>query len=483
MRSPAGPLLLLLFVVCVICPRSSKAIEPKDKLERLMEYFATNNNFNGSVLVARKGNILLAKGYGWQDVEKKIKNSENSVFQIGTGTMQFTAELLLMIDAQGKLSLDDKVAKFIPTYPGGDKISIKNLLTHTAGVYDYSKDTAIMAQADKPITRDSLLALFKNRPRPFEPGEKFEYSYGNYAVLACIAEQITDRKYEWLIRERIFMASGMYHSGFDFTSLADENKAIGYLHTGADNTPAARGPDSSISFAAAGMYSTVGDMYKFHRTLQEYKLLPKDWQEIAYTPYKNHYAFGWEVENMFQKKFLQSAGNINGFSSYELRQENDDVCIILLQNNTVTVEDNKLIADNIAQCLYDKDYRIPGARQLEAEKEKIVAREEAAEEKEATPRKKEIAEKKDNSERAEKVKIADGEYSFDPSFSITISHDGKDIYAKATGQDAFRILPDRTPLFYKAGVDARIEFVKDEKGNVNKLILHQHGRDMQAVKN
>src|ERR1700744_2389701 len=115
----------------------------------------------------------------------------------------------------------------------------------------------------------------------------------------------------------------MYHSGFDFIDLTDEHKATGYQYKGSGDALAAQGLDSSISFAAAGMYSTVGDLYKWHRTLKEYKLLPKDWQEIAYTPFKNHYAFGWEVENMFQKKFLHCSGNANGFSSYELRQEAD----------------------------------------------------------------------------------------------------------------------------------------------------------------
>jgi CubicO group peptidase (beta-lactamase class C family) len=476
MKPSPGRKLLLLFCICFVCPGFSFAIEPKDKLERLMEYFAANNNFNGSVLVAHKGTVLLAKGYGYQDLDKKIKNTENSVFQLGTGTMQFTAELLLMIDAQGKLSLDDKVAKFIPDYPNGNKISVKHLLTHTSGIADYSKDTAIMNQADRPILRDSLLASFRNSALAFEPGEKFDYSYSNYALLACIAEAITERKYEWLVRERIFTACGMYHSGFDFTDLADANKATGYHKLG-DRVVAAPGTDSSVSYAAGGMYTTVGDLYKWHRTLEEHKLLPKDWQEIAYTPYKNHYAFGWEVEQMFQKRFLESSGTVNGFSSYELRQENDDVFIILLENNMTSAEDNKVMADNIAKCLYDKDYRIPGAAQLEAEKEKDVAKEVVAEEKEnePAPRRKRVSEKQEAS-------ALDGEYAIDANFSITVTHDGKDVYAKATGQDEFHIIPDRIPLFYKAGVDSRIEFVKDENGNVNKLILHQHGRDEQAVK-
>ena len=258
-----------------------------------MDYFAANNNFNGSVLVARNGSVLLAKGYGYRDAEKKIKNTENTIFQIGTNTMQFTAELLLMIDAQGKFGLDDKVAKFIPDYPNGDKITIKNLITHTSGIYDYTRDTALMNHHDKPVTRAELLAVFKNKPLSFQPGERFEYSYSNYVVLGYIAEIITDRKYEWLMRERVFNACRMDHSGFDFTALADENKAVGFHSLGNDIT-VAPGTDSSVSYAAGGMYSTVGDMYKWHRTLEAHKLLPKDWQEIAYTPYKNRYAFGWD---------------------------------------------------------------------------------------------------------------------------------------------------------------------------------------------
>jgi hypothetical protein len=290
------------------------------------------------------------------------------------------------------------------------------------------------------------------------------------------------------MRERIFNACGMYHSGFDFTGLADENKAIGYQNWGHDNVIAAPGTDSSISYAAGSIYSTVGDLYKWHRTLEEHKLLPKDWQEIAYTPFKNHYAFGWEIETMFQKRFLQNAGSISGFSSFELRQENDDVFIILLENNTKPVEENKLIADNIAKCLYDKDYRIPGAKQLVAEKEIIAAKHVVAE-KEIVAAKQLVAEeeivpsnKKVVNEKQEILRSYDGEYSFDPAFSIIITHDGKELYAQAIGQEAFHIIPERVPLFYKAGVDSRIEFVKDENGKIKKLILHQHGRDQQGIK-
>lgn len=479
MRPSTGQKLLLLLCTCILCPFLLVAAEPKDKLERLMEYFAANNNFNGTVLVAHKGTILLAKGYGYSDAQKKTPNTENTVFQIGTNTMQFTAELLLMIDAQGKFSLDDKVAKFLPTFPNGNKISIKNLLTHTSGLFDYTKDTALMSQSDKPMLRDTLLAAFKDKPLAFEPGEKFEFSYSNYVVLGLIAEIITDRKYEWLVKERIFNACGMYHSGFDFTDLVDDNKAVGHRHSGSDLV-AAPLADSSVYYAAGGMYTTVGDLYKWHRTLKEYKLLPRDWQEIAYTPFKNHYAFGWEVENMFQKKFLENSGTLSGFSSFELRQESDDVFIILLENSVLPVEENKVIADNIVKCLYEKDYRIPGAKQLDAEKERIASKEEKVEEEEKE--KEPVRVKRRSVEKEEGLKPFDGEYAIDPAFSITISHDGKDLYAKATGQDEFHIIAERTPLFYKAGVDSRIEFVKDENGSVKRLILHQHGREVQATK-
>jgi len=443
-----------------------------------MEFYAVNDNFNGTVLVVRKGNVLLSRGYGYQDVLKKTKNTDKTIFQVGSVTMQFTAELLLLLDSQGKLSLDDKVKKYVPWYPDGDKISLKNLLTHTSGLYDYTLDTTIMNNPAKPMQLDTLIAQFKDKPLSFEPGEKFEFTNSNYILLGYIIEKMTRWNYEDQLKYKVLNGCGMYHSGFDFTDLADENKATGYYTIVKDTAKEAPITDSSLSYAGGSLYTTVGDLYKWHRSLMDHIMLPKDWQEIAYTPFKNHYAIGWQVENIFQKRFVEHSGSISGFSSLIMRQENDDICIILLQNKMLPAENNKIIANNIVKCLYDKDYKINGADNMIAEKEELLKSNNTNDKEDTEP----VAIKKVVIEKTEPVTQFAGEYVFDPAFSIVVTHKGKEFYAQATGHETCRITQENNPLIYNAGVDAKLEFIKDENGRISKLILHEHARDEQGVK-
>lgn len=445
-----------------------------------MEFYATSGNFNGTVLVARKGTFLLAKGYGYQDVAKKIKNTEKTIFQVGHITMQFTAELLLLLDSQGKLGLDDKVSKYLPNFPNGDKITLKNLLTHTSGLYDYTSDTTLFPDPVKPVTIEQLMGAFQDKPLAFTPGEQFQFTNANYVVLGKIIDSMTRWSYEDQLRYKVLKTCGMYNSGFDFTDVFDNNKAKGYCTIDKDTATEAPIMDSSLTYAGSGLYTTATDLYKWHHSLLAHTLLPKDWQEIAYTPYKNHTAFGWEVETLFQRKFLQQSGSVPGFSSLITRQENDDVVIVLLQNKTQPADVNKIIANNIIRCLYDKDYRIPSANDMETEKIELSKAMRDDDER-PEPNKKTVAEKVVPI-KTEAFLPYIGEYVFDPAFTITISHKGNDLYAQAGGSEAWRLQQESNTLFYKAGLDSRVEFVKDTTGTVNRIILHHHTKDEEGLR-
>lgn len=331
--------------------------DPKGKIDSLLDYYASVSHFNGSVLVFRKGGILLSKGYGFRDEERQVKNDEHTIYQIGTTTEQVTAEFILHLDSQGRLALTDKLSKYLPDFPFGDQVTLKNLLTHTSGIYNYSKDPKWNMHPEQPMKIQDLLNQFRSKPLSFEPGTKFEYSSADYILLGCIIERITGQKYEYEIRENMLHTCGMIHSGFDFANLSDDNKATGYLSMGS-NLFKAPITDSSVSFAAGALYSTTGDLLRWHNGLHQYRMLPKDWQEIAYGAYKNRYALGWYIYTLYGKRFMQHSGTIPGFASFIMRQEEDDVLIVVLENMPHD-ELNRAIGYNILKCLYDKTYRVP----------------------------------------------------------------------------------------------------------------------------
>src|SRR2546423_11331251 len=114
------------------------------KLDTLINEYVSQYKFSGVVMVVRDGKVLLEKGYGFRDAARKIPHDLNSIFQIGSITKQFTATTVLYLQEKGKLDLHDKLSKYIPDYPGGNKITIRNLLTHTSGVYNYTNDSRFM---------------------------------------------------------------------------------------------------------------------------------------------------------------------------------------------------------------------------------------------------------------------------------------------------------------------------------------------------
>jgi CubicO group peptidase (beta-lactamase class C family) len=222
------------------------------KLDSFLTLKTKEDAFNGTVLVAEKGKIILEKGYGFSNKKENLLNTANTLYQIGSITKQFTSAIILQLVAANKMTLHDKLSKYIPKYPKGDSITVEYLLTHTAGVYNYTNDADFMRDhSEHPITRDSLLSLFEYKPLDFSPGTKWNYSNSGYILLGMIIEKVTGKSYFRVVRENIFEPLGMSHSGFDFTHLKNADKATGY---GADLTAPVGIVDSSVSCGRCHIY-------------------------------------------------------------------------------------------------------------------------------------------------------------------------------------------------------------------------------------
>src|SRR5882724_5685376 len=215
--------LLLTASACAMCQA------PTDKLEAAINAYVSQYKFTGTVLVARQGKILLQKGYGFKNAATQAPNTVNTIYGIASLTKQFTAAIILKLQEQGKLSVEDKLSKYYPGYPNGDKITIRHLLSHTSGIYDYTRNREFMSgDQSQPVALDSMIGLFINKPLDFEPGAKFSYSNSGYTLLGYIIEKITGRPYREALEKMILQPLHLGHSGYDFIALADSNKSTGY---------------------------------------------------------------------------------------------------------------------------------------------------------------------------------------------------------------------------------------------------------------
>ena len=421
-----------------------------DKLDTLLSTYAKLNKFNGSALVAKNGVILLNKGYGYRDAASKTPNDEQTIFQLGSITKQFTSAVILKLQEEKKLSVSDKLSKYFPGYPKGDSITIRQLLTHTSGVFNYTNDGEFMKnEMTKPATREKMLALFKDKPLDFSPGTKWNYSNSGYLLLGYIIEDLTKKTYQQAVRKYIFTPLQMIHSGFDFTDLKSSKKATGYFNLDEKESTVAPIVDSSVSFSAGAIYSTTGDLYVWHEALQKNMILSKEQQEMAYTPVKNNYGYGWGVDSIDGKRRVSHGGGIPGFVTNISRVPQDDICIILLSNaSNPTLQD---ITGNIYAVLYGKAYEIP--------KEKTSV---------TLP--------------LEKLKEYEGEYEINKDLHVIISVKDGELIAAPTGQPTSVLLAEREDFFFLRSPDIQIDFTRDDKKIVNGFMLHQNGNNIKCNK-
>ncbi|CAN5694162.1 hypothetical protein BH10BAC2_BH10BAC2_04660 [soil metagenome] len=420
------------------------------KIDSLISAYAKLNKFNGTALVAKGGTILLNKGYGYRNAGEKILNSEQSIFQLGSITKQFTAAVILKLQAENKLSVSDKLIKFFPDYPKGDSITIEQLLTHTSGIYSYTNDAGFMStEIAKPHSREQMMALFKDKPLDFSPGSGWNYSNSGYSLLGYIIEAVTKMPYEQAVRKYIFTPLHMTHSGFDFTNLKSTDKTTGYFVL--DDKSAAPAPivDSTVAYSAGSIYSTTGDLYLWHKALLQNSILSKTQQEKAYTPVKNNYGYGWVIDSIEAKQRVGHGGGIHGFVTNESRVPDDDIDIVLLSNASDRSLDK--ITTDIYAILYNKPYELP--------KEKI-----AIQLPEAT------------------LQQYTGEYEIRPDLHVTITVKDGVLAALPTGQSEKVLQAEKEDLFFQKDDDIQVEFTRDAGNAVDGFILHQGGGQIKCKK-
>jgi CubicO group peptidase (beta-lactamase class C family) len=420
------------------------------KLEELMDTYTKQEKFNGTVLVAYKGKVLLEKGYGLRSVADSSKNDNNSIFQIGSITKQFTSTVILKLQEKKKLNIEDKLSKYFPDYPKGDSITIQQLLTHTSGIYSYTSDRDFMEnEVTKPSNRQKMMALFKDKPLDFSPGTQWNYSNSGYSLLGYIIEDVAKMPYEQAVRQYIFNNAGMWHSGFDFTHLMSKNKAVGYFKLKKDENIPAPIVDSSVSYSAGAIYSTAGDLYKWFQAMQQNKIISKESKTLGQTAVKNNYGFGWFIDSTAGKRSVGHSGGIHGFTSNMVSIPEDDACVILLSNSGSTFLEP--MTKSIYAILYDKPYELP--------REKVAI---------------ELTE--------EELKQYVGTYDLNPELIVNIRVENGKLIGQPEGQGPLELHPEKKDQFFLIEVEAQVKFNRNEKNEVISMTLLQNGRELTGKK-
>lgn len=332
------------------CASSSGAVSPTTAA---LDHVFSEYRFNGTVLIARDGSILLDKGYGLADREHHVVNRPQTVFRIGSVTKQFTAMAVLLLQEKGRLRVQDPICDYLTGCPDGWRvITIHQLLTHTSGIPNI--DALPGFDATKPIAWDMMLGILESRPLDFTPGERFSYSNSGYFLLGMIIQTLSGQPYATFLQQAILWPLHLTQTVYDDTLPTSPDHATGYADI--DNPDRHEdAPDMTVPGAAGALASTVGDLYRWDQALFRGTIASDSSRQQMLTPYVSmctqtddagpcpspapSYGYGWEVgkEPGSGRNVIEHGGSIaGGFMALNEYFPDQRVTVVLLSNSRAT---------------------------------------------------------------------------------------------------------------------------------------------------
>jgi hypothetical protein len=310
-----------------------------------------------------------------------------------------------------------------------------------------------------PITPAALVDTIKAFPYDFNPGDKYMYNNSGFFLLGYIVEKISGKSLDTYLKETFFKPLGMNNTGIHRPDILLENEAYGYSYKG-DTIVKAINWDMSWAGGAGAIYSTTKDLYTWNEAVFNGKVLSDQSLKAAFTPavlndkQKTDYGYGWGLSDLRGNKLIAHSGGVNGFVSYLERQPEKKVTIVVLSNSTpppaginpsangLLITEYLLWAGMEKQSSFDSDFTID-----------------------------------ENT-----LKSYTGRYNYGGGAVMTVTLDGKQLMAQMTGQPNFPIYPSSIDEFNWKVVEAKIKFVKDDKGIVTHAIHTQGGQQLEAKK-
>jgi CubicO group peptidase (beta-lactamase class C family) len=311
---------------------------PPQLMDEYMNAEFNVKEFNGSVLVVQKGKTIYQKSFGMADREWSIPNTNQTKFRIGSVTKQFTAACILLLQEKGKLQLEDKLSKYLPDYPKGDSITIHMLLNHTSGIKNYTSIPEFWPKAILPLSHDSMIAIFKNKPYDFAPGTQWNYSNSGYYLLGVIVEKVSGKKFADYLQQEIINKAGLKNTSMDRLDSVLAFRAKGYAKNRTGGFNQAMMISMEGPYSAGAMFSTPEDLVNWTKALHENKILLPASTVKMMTAYKNNYGYGIGIDSLKTHKRVSHNGGIPGFSTHLAYYPVDDVYVVAISNNEMSAD-------------------------------------------------------------------------------------------------------------------------------------------------
>ena len=321
----------------------------------LMERTYPANGPGAAVLVARGDRVLFRGARGLSNTTTRAALTPGGVFQIGSVTKQFAAAGLMKLVEAGKVALDDPLTKYVPRYPNGDAITVRQILNHTSGVTNY---TAIPGYMENHIRTDlttaEMIAVFKDLPPDFPPGTAWNYSNSGYVLVGAVIEAASGEPWHAWLDRSLFKPLGLRHTGYGGNPRLAAMQVDGHTIDDGKVGPA-RVLSMTQPHAAGALVSTVDDLLRWNRALHEGRVLgPAVYREMT-TPTgkaaERGYGFGIGIGKARSNAALRHNGGIFGFSSSLSYLPGTDITVVVLENDDSDPVGDADSADTVVQRL------------------------------------------------------------------------------------------------------------------------------------
>jgi CubicO group peptidase (beta-lactamase class C family) len=366
--------LFLAVVFFLSCVGALQAEFPTAGIDKYLDACAARGEFNGVVLVARKGKVQYHRALGKASIDGGVPLRRDSVFRLASVAKAFTAVSILMLREEGKLSLDDDVRKYVPTLPYAGA-TIRHLLHHTSGLPDYVKlldkhwdaEEGDLSRRRFATNPDALGQLIKHKPPVrFSPGKRWDYSNTGYMLLALVVEKISGVPFSDFLTRRIFAPLGMKNTVL-FTPITPpviENRAWGFRLSPDGGERLANDRNYLNAMYGDGeVYSTAGNLLKWDQALYQAKLIPAAAVDEMFTPGRlssgkdTGYGYGWGIANRGGKKVVNHGGGWVGFRTWIDRELESRQLLVVLTNNSS--RSMGMVRDGVLALLAGKEPRLP----------------------------------------------------------------------------------------------------------------------------
>lgn len=313
---------------------------------------------SASIAVVKDGRIAYLQAYGKARLNPATAAVPGMRYSIGSISKQFTAAGILMLAEEGKLSLDDKVSKYLPGLTRADEISIRQLLSHTSGYQDYWPQDYVMPMMKLPVTAEKIMDLWAKKPLDYDPGTKWQYSNTGFVIAGAILQKVSGATPFSFLQERIFKPLGMMSVWDSDQQKLTESDAQGYVRFGLGPLRPSPKEGPGWMFAAGELAMTAEDLARWEVSVLDHSLLkPESYRELeTETRLLNgagtQYGLGIDVVIEKGRRVLKHDGEVSGFTAGSAIFPDDRAAVVVLTNQDA-VGAYEAITTRIAAALFD----------------------------------------------------------------------------------------------------------------------------------